>query len=153
MRNDSRQYPKGWRGERGSGRICAMSHADDDLQIKAAPENLNALAEWLNSEDELRGRVAPVRSAPEPGTMGVPVELLTVALGSGGAGAVLLRSICTWLTRRGPEVSISLKDGRGREFTFSSTAAKQDSSELLREASAVFAALPRDSSGQEQAGR
>ena len=130
-----------------------MAPADDELQIEAPPELLVSLADWLNSEDALRGRVRAVRPAPKPGGMGAAVELLTVALGSGGAGAVLVRSICTWLSRRGSEISVSLKDGDGRELTFSAKSAKQDPSEVFSEASALFRSLGDKGSDQEQADR
>ena len=126
---------------------------DDELQIQAPREVLFSLAEWLSSEDALRGRVRAIRPAPGPGEMGAAVELLTVALGSGGAGAVLVRSICTWLSRQRSEVSVTLKDADGREFQFSATSAKQDPSEVLREASAVFRSLRDNGPDQEQAGR
>lgn len=126
---------------------------NDELLVEVAPEYLRSLADWLNSEDALRGRVQPVRPAPEPGKMGAAIEILSVALGSGGAGAVLVRSISAWLTQRRSEVSVSLKDADGREFQFSAKSAKMDPAEVLREASAQFEALRGDSSGQEQAGR
>jgi Effector Associated Constant Component 1 len=126
---------------------------DDELQVEVPPEFLASLADWLNSEDSLHGRVRALRPAPESGQMGTAVELLSVALGSGGAGAVLVRSICTWLSQRRAEVSVSIKDADGREFQFSSKSPKQDPSEVFREASALFAALRDDSAGHEQAGR
>jgi hypothetical protein len=85
--------------------------------------------------------------------MGAAVELLTVALGSGGAGAVLVRSISTWLCQRHSEVSVSLKDADGREFRFSSKSRNLDPADVFREASAQFAALRDGGSDQEQAGR
>lgn len=130
-----------------------MPPGDDELLIEVAPEYLRSLTDWLNSEEPLRGRVRAVRPAPEAGTMGAAVELLSVALGSGGAGAVLVRSISAWLTQRRSEVSVSLKDADGREFKFSAKSTKQDPSEIFREVSAQFAALRGDNSGQEQAGR
>lgn len=126
---------------------------NDELLIEVAAEYLRSLADWLNSEEALRGRVQPVRRVPEPGKMGTAIELLSVALGSGGAGAVLVRSISAWLTQRRSEVSVSLKDADGREFQFSAKSVKMDPAEVLREASAQFEALRGDSSGQEQAGR
>jgi hypothetical protein len=126
---------------------------DDELQIEVSPEFLPSLADWLNSEDSLHGRVRALRPAPEPGQLGTAVELLSVALGSGGAGAVLVRSICTWLSQRRAEVSVSIKDAGGREFQFSSKSLKQDPSEVFREASVLFAALRDDGAGHEQAGR
>lgn len=131
-----------------------MSSGDDEaFLVQIAPEYLRSLADWLNSEEVLRGRVHPVRRTPEPGELGAAVELLTVALGSGGAGAVLVRSISAWLSQRRSEVSVSLKDADGREFRFSSSSARQDPSEVFREASALFASLGDESCGQEQAGR
>lgn len=126
---------------------------DNELLIEVAPEYLRSLSDWLNSDADLRGRVRAVRPAPEPGKMGAAIELLTVALGSGGAGAVLVRSICTWLARRDPEVTVRLKDGGGREFQFTAKSKKLDPSEVFGQASAQFAALREDNPDQEQAGR
>jgi Effector Associated Constant Component 1 len=126
---------------------------NDELLIEVAAEYLRSLADWLNSEAALHGRVRAVRPGPEAGKMGAAVELLSVALGSGGAGAVLVRSISAWLTQRRSEVSVSLKDADGREFKFSSKSAKQDPSEMFREASNLFTTLRDDSLDQEQAGR
>jgi hypothetical protein len=125
----------------------------DEFRIEVPPELLPSLADWLNREEILRGRIHPVRPVTEPGTMGAAVELLSVVLGSGGAGAVLVRSISTWLAQRHSEVSVSLKDASGREFRFSAKSSKQDPSEVFRAASLVFASLRDDASGQEQAGR
>lgn len=125
---------------------------DGEILIKVEPEYLRSLADWLSHEDALRGRVRPARQPPQPGQMGGVLELLTVSLGSGGAGAMLVRSICAWLGQRRTQVSVSLKDSDGREFAFSATARNQDPAEVFAQASAMFSAL-RDDSGQEQAGR
>jgi hypothetical protein len=126
---------------------------DDELRIEVPPELLPSLADWLNSEDVLRGRVRAVRPAPKPGEMGAAIELLTVALGSGGVGVVLVRSICTWLSQRRSEVAVSLKDADGREFQFSSKSRNLDPSDVFREASDLFTRLRSTSPDQEQAGR
>lgn len=128
------------------------SVSDDEILVKVEPEHLRSLAEWLSHEDALRGRVRPVREPLQPGEMGGVIELLTVALGSGGAGAMLVRSICAWLGQRRTQVSVSLKDADGREFSFSATARNQDPAEVFAQASAMFAEL-RDGPGQEQADR
>jgi hypothetical protein len=131
-----------------------MPSTDDDVfVIGVAPEYLRSLADWLNGEDALRGRVRAVRTVPGPGEMGAVIEVLSVALGSGGAGAVLVRSMCTWLARRDSVVSVTVKDAEGREFQFSSKSAKQNPSEVFREASLMFTALRDANPGQEQAGR
>lgn len=143
------------------------SDHDDELLIEVPPEYLRSLAEWLNREEPLRGRVSAVRPAPEAGKMGAAIELLSVALGSGGTGAVLVRSVSTWLGQRRSEVSVLLKDGKGNEFRFESKSVKQDPSQVFRAAAAMFAAVPepageegvdqetadRESVDQEQAGR
>lgn len=124
-----------------------MSPGDNNvLTIEVAPEYLRSLNEWLNSEADLRGQVRAGRAAPEPGKMGGTVELLTVALGSGGAVAVLLRSITTWLARRGHDVTVSLKDADGREFQFSSKSKNLDPEKVFREASGLFTGLRGDDS-------
>lgn len=125
---------------------------EDEFMIEVEPEYLRSLADWLNSEADLRGRVQAVRPAPEPGKMGALAELLTVALSSGGAGAVLIQSVCVWLNRR-PEVSVSLKGPDGREFQFSAKSGKLDPASVFREATAQFAALGGDGPDHEQAGR
>ncbi|GAA3052862.1 effector-associated constant component EACC1 [Actinokineospora globicatena] len=83
---------------------AALTGADDDLR---------ELANWLRDEDELRGRVR-LRNAPvREGDMGVGIDALTIALGSGGAGTVLIRSVLTYLTtrRKAVVVDLELKDG------------------------------------------
>lgn len=91
--------------------------------------------------------------SPKRGKWAPPWNFLTVVLGSGGAGAVLARSIFAWLTQRRSEVSVSLKDADGHEFQFTSKATKQDPADVFREASALFTALRDNTSVQEQADR
>ncbi|MCA2183940.1 effector-associated constant component EACC1 [Nonomuraea cavernae] len=120
-----------------------------DLQVvvegaEAAPHTV-ALFNWLGLEDELRGRVRPQRRAPEPGEMGASVELLTVAVGSGGAMVVLIQSVCTWLTSRRADVkvTISAADGRRIEVDIHRAA---DPMAVLREVAEQFpAAVERHS--------
>jgi hypothetical protein len=72
---------------------------------------LAALAKWMNDEDELRGRVQIVR-APISGTeLGSLPELLTVALGAGGAGSALVTSLRTWLSTRRTSATITVESG------------------------------------------
>jgi hypothetical protein len=81
---------------------------DDDGNGLAA----NDLAEWLKHEEKLRGRVRIVRGPTgDPHLSSLP-ELLTVALGAGGAGTVLASSITTWLlTRRShAKVEVNAKE-------------------------------------------
>ncbi len=70
---------------------------------------LASLTDWLRDEPELRGRVEAVtRPVGQNDMSGGAVELLTVALGSGGALAVLARSLNTWLRSRRPTVHLTV---------------------------------------------
>lgn len=73
-------------------------------------DELRALLAWLRLEDELRGRVR-IEAAfdPDGREMGGALDVLTVALGSGGAGVVLARSLSTWFTHRRSDVKLTIK--------------------------------------------
>ncbi len=112
------------------------------VEGSAPPESepyLIALRDWLASEDVLRGRVQIQRQPPLPGHMGSTMELLTVSLGSGGILAVLIQSVCTWLSSRGTDVKITItaEDGRRIEVDVQRAA---DPQALLREISEQFPA-------------
>ncbi|WP_052423634.1 effector-associated constant component EACC1 [Nonomuraea candida] len=74
---------------------------------------LISLTKWLQSQRALRGRVRPVRRPPGPEELGGAIELLGIALGSGGAGVVLARALTTWLTNRHSDVSITVTTSEG----------------------------------------
>lgn len=68
-----------------------------------------ALWEWLVDEPEVRGRIRRVSKPRVPTDLsGGVVEVLTVALGSGGVGAVLARSLNTWLQTRRASVTLTV---------------------------------------------
>jgi hypothetical protein len=75
-----------------------------DLQIRidgGTAEDYTALASRLNGNRDFRGRVRQVTGPPVDGSLdGGIVELLTVAVGSGGLGVALTRSLNTWLSTR-----------------------------------------------------
>lgn len=100
-------------------------------------DHVMALRNWLACEDELRGQVQPHRESPEPGQMGATVQLLTVALGSGGALAVLMQSLCTWLTSRGTDITITVSAADGRQIEVDVRRAS-DPQAVLREVSEIF---------------
>jgi Effector Associated Constant Component 1 len=77
---------------------------------------LAALYEWLRGEDELRGRIRAVRGPIGETELGPAVELLTVALGAGGAGTVLASSLKTWLLTRRTTAKIVVESA-GRSVT------------------------------------
>ncbi|WP_157857969.1 effector-associated constant component EACC1 [Streptomyces durhamensis] len=92
------------------------------VQVSAEPgedaeTHLVSLRDWLAAEEALRGRVELPARTPRPGQMGAALDVLAVALGSGGAGAVLARSLSTWLVQRRADVTVHLSRSDGREVT------------------------------------
>lgn len=84
---------------------------------EAAETHLVSLRDWLAAEEALRGRVELLTRTPQPGQMGAALDVLAVALGSGGAGAVLARSLSTWLVQRRADVTVHVSRGDGRKVT------------------------------------
>ena len=79
--------------------------------IDGDAEVVGSLAEWLAAERELRGVVRPVSSPIGETQLGAVTEMITVALGSGGAGSVLASSLITWLRTRPASVKLLVKSG------------------------------------------
>lgn len=88
-------------------------------------EELGRLRLWLGDEPDFRGRVGIVQAPLQAGQMGGLIEALTVALGSGGALAVLAYSVSVWLQQRRSEVTVRIvnADGSSQEITTSGPAA------------------------------
>jgi hypothetical protein len=74
---------------------------------------LAALWEWLRSDRDLAGLVRPVRGPLGETDLGGAYDLLAVALGSGGAGVALARSLTTWLLTRRPSITITVSGPHG----------------------------------------
>ncbi|MEU4743460.1 hypothetical protein AB0G02_23760 [Actinosynnema sp. NPDC023658] len=68
---------------------------------------------WLRTQRELAGAVRGIRSEPGETDLGGAVDVLVVALGTGGAGAVLAQSLTAWLRTRKPSISITVKTKSG----------------------------------------
>lgn len=77
-------------------------------------EQVGALWTWLNDEDELRGKVSPVRRRVGETELGGVSDALTVVLSSAGVGAALSRSLITWLQVRRSNVRIIVVAGKRR---------------------------------------
>lgn len=119
-----------------------MREVDDTpLRIEVPPAHLFALRDWLAAEDPLRGRVIPLAMAPQQGQMGGAVEVLTVALGSGGAATVLARSLCTWLTHRRADVTITITATDGQRIRVDVKRAG-DPESVIREVGALLGRDP-----------
>lgn len=90
-----------------------------DVQIRAADSHgreLAALGEWLQDEREFRGYIRTVYGQTSETELGPVVEILVVALGSGGAGTVLVSSLKTWMITRRTTAKITV-EVEGRSVT------------------------------------
>jgi hypothetical protein len=72
-----------------------------------------ALWEWLRGERALTGAVRAVRRQPGETELGGAFDLVTVALGSGGAGVVLANSLVAWLQARRRTITITVTTAKG----------------------------------------
>ena len=77
-----------------------MSDIQISVEGDSDGEEFRSLAEWLREERELRGRVAVEPQPIGPNDMGSITDLISVALGTGGAGTMLASSLKTWLLSR-----------------------------------------------------
>nr|BFD86818.1 hypothetical protein StreXyl84_62190 [Streptomyces sp. Xyl84] len=98
----------------GQGTLMVRVSAGPGVDVE---RSLVSLRDWLAAEEALRGRVELRAQAPQPGQMGSALDVLAVALGSGGAGAVLAQSLSTWLVQRRADVTVRLIRQDGREVT------------------------------------
>jgi hypothetical protein len=71
----------------------------------------SSLYAWLQLDDEFRGRVRTVAAKRPAGAMGGIVDTLVVALGSGGAVAVLATSLSAWMSARRTRICVDLSVG------------------------------------------
>lgn len=81
-----------------------------------ASGELKSLRSWLLSEEMLRGSLLDTSSRVVPGEMGTAIDLLTVAVGSGGVLAVLARSVSTWFEHRRSDISLEIHTSEGESF-------------------------------------
>jgi hypothetical protein len=94
-----------------------MQAPDTQAEIEIASGDSVAefvsLLDWLRGERALAGAVRAVPRQPAQTELGAAFELLAVALGSGGAGATLAKSLITWLQTRRPSVKITVTSPSG----------------------------------------
>ncbi|PPJ36358.1 hypothetical protein C5E45_20100 [Nocardia nova] len=79
-----------------------------------AQSELLDLTTWLSDEDELRGRVSTEQPVVRPGEMGGLADVLVVAVGAQGMGAVLAASLSVWIKHRRPSAEIEIVGPDGR---------------------------------------
>ncbi|XUL88465.1 effector-associated constant component EACC1 [Streptomyces galilaeus] len=95
---------------------------------------IESLSSWLAMEEELRGRVK-TDGLTGSGDLGTGMDLLAVAVGSGGAATVLISSIGSWLQQ--PKKSdvvlkVTMSDGKSVEIDSKRVTIEQ-AKELLRD--------------------
>ncbi len=112
----------------------SQSVSDPLLSISAEDgDALRSLLDWLRHEDSLRGRVRTAQTSVRPGEMGGVLDVLEVALGSGGAGAVLVTSVSAWLSQpRRADVTLTVTAQDGRHIELDARRVR-DPAVLLRE--------------------
>jgi len=78
-------------------------------------DGLAGLYDWLRQEPEFRGRVEGTTRPLSPNELGTLPDVLTVALGSGGAVTALAASLKVFLSQpRRSDVRITIKASDGR---------------------------------------
>jgi membrane-associated two-gene conflict system component 1 (EACC1) len=91
------------------------------------------LWDWLRRERGLTGRVARISKAPGPTDLGGLIDVLTVALGSGGVAAVLAQSLSAWLTSRRSNVTVTVTTAAGTVTVSAADIARGDVLPLLKQ--------------------
>jgi hypothetical protein len=84
-----------------------------------ATAGMRSLEAWLAGHDELRGRVRPVVTVPQPGTMGSVADVLMVALGQGGVATAMASVLISWIRRQSGKVSVNVTHPDGTTITLS----------------------------------
>ena len=85
-----------------------------DALITVPDGDVTALLSWLRGERALASRVSLIRTPPGDGELGGAVDMLTVALGSGGAAVALANSLTAWIKSRRRKVSLTIEGAGGR---------------------------------------
>ena len=120
-----------------------MAEARITVEHAADPDAVaRSLRNWLDGEDSLRGRVTLDEVPIREGEMGTVSEVLMVALGSGGAGAVLATSLATWITQLRSDVSVRIQ--RGDTSVELDAARVKDSHEILEQLISLLGPQEKD---------
>lgn len=109
-----------------------------DLQIRidgGTADDYVALTEYLNGTRDFRGRIQQVTGTPDEGKLDAGIiEMLTVAVGSGGLGVALTTSVNKWLESRRPDVTVEVTaTSKKRTVKVDARNATSNMLELLRD--------------------
>ena len=87
------------------------------MHLTLRTDDNEALHDWLRSEPDLRPLVKSEKRPPSTGELGA-ADVLTIAVGSGGALTVLAGSLGAWLARkRDRSVRIELRETKNGDRT------------------------------------
>jgi membrane-associated two-gene conflict system component 1 (EACC1) len=108
---------------------------DAQIQVSGGDEveEFAELWRWLRGERALAGMVRAVPRRPGQGEMGGAFDMLAVALGSGGAGAMLAQSLTAWLRTRRPQVEVTVTSTTGSVTVSASNLRQEDALPLLEQ--------------------
>lgn len=108
-----------------------MTRATAAVAVGSGPDAY-ALRDWLNDADELRGKAAIYPPPPAIGQTGSITDVVTVAVGSGGVAALLVKKVYDWsvLRRNAGALYVRYKRVDGTELEFKVDRA-QDRAELM----------------------
>jgi hypothetical protein len=88
--------------------IGIVNAADPHAEVRS-------LRDWLKAEQDLESSKVTTSSPPvQDGHMGAALDVVTVALGSGGAASVLAGSLGLWLRNRGTDIKVEISGPRGK---------------------------------------
>ncbi|WP_147449417.1 effector-associated constant component EACC1 [Actinomadura pelletieri] len=90
------------------------------------------LLEWLRADRRLAGHVRARRRAPGPEELGGALDVVMVAVGSGGVAAALAQTLPAWIQSRRPQVKFILTTRNGDRVELE-TADAAEASRLIAE--------------------
>lgn len=112
-------------------RVGCMMRATATVAAGNGPDAY-ALRDWLNNADGLRGEAAIHPPPPAIGQTGSITDIVTVAVGSGGAAALVVKKVYDWyvLRRNAGALHVRYKRADGTELELKVDRA-QDRAELM----------------------
>jgi hypothetical protein len=83
---------------------------DAEIGIRGGDEigELASLAGWLRAERELEGAIQLVRGEIAETELGSGLDVISVAVGSGGVGVALAQSLSAWLRTRRADIKVTV---------------------------------------------
>jgi hypothetical protein len=101
-----------------------------------APDAFESLVDWLRGDVQLSGRIGLVRGATGPGEMGTVVDMLTVAVGTGGGLTLLASALQAWLSQpRHSQIQVTVRGHGGDTVVIEADRVRPEEVEtLLRQA-------------------